>query len=144
MNCTRDWLPKAISSAEAIDRLRIPYVPFWSFGEQLPVLLEGSRDTSSISYAYELLARLLANRLDWYKAVDTKSLPPIPTVRTEPPRAAWLEKHRSAAEAGLRSSARSGFMEVFHYCVDSVMEKSNSDLLTAASQAACAHLSDGR
>ena len=132
----RDWLPNAILSAEAVDTLRIPYVPFWSFGEQLPVLLEGAKDASSISYAYELLARLLANRLDWYKAVDAKSLPPIPTVRIEVPRAAWLEKQRKTAEAGLHDRKRNGFMEVFHYCVDSVIDKGSSDLLAVASQAA--------
>lgn len=38
----------------------MPYVPYWSFGEQLPVLEEDADDPETISYAFETLAALVA------------------------------------------------------------------------------------
>ncbi|MFN0104759.1 MAG: tyrosine-protein kinase family protein [Bryobacteraceae bacterium] len=37
-----DWLPNDKTANDAIERLRIPYVPYWSFGETLPAIEEGS------------------------------------------------------------------------------------------------------
>jgi tetratricopeptide (TPR) repeat protein len=65
----RDFLPKGTGAADALELLRIPYVPFWSFGERLPVVQEGTRDPSSISYYFAVLARLLASGLRWEQAV---------------------------------------------------------------------------
>ena len=39
-----DFLPKNVSAVDALDLLRIPNVPFWSFGERLPVLTESASD----------------------------------------------------------------------------------------------------
>jgi MinD-like ATPase involved in chromosome partitioning or flagellar assembly len=60
-----DFLPKNVSAMDALDLLSIPNVPFWSFGERLPVLTESLTDPSRISYYYTTLARLLANDLSW-------------------------------------------------------------------------------
>jgi cellulose biosynthesis protein BcsQ len=57
-----EWLPKDIGPTEAIEKLRIPYIPYWSFGEGLPVVEE---DVSGLSNAYETLARLLFFNLSW-------------------------------------------------------------------------------
>jgi tetratricopeptide (TPR) repeat protein/cellulose biosynthesis protein BcsQ len=65
----RDFLPTGTGAADALELLRIPYVPFWSFGERLPVVQEGTRDPSSISYYFAVLARLLASGLRWEQAV---------------------------------------------------------------------------
>ncbi len=64
-----DWLPSGVTAQDAIERLRIPYVPYWSFGEKLPVIEEGASDPASIGAAYELLAKLLRARLDWSAAI---------------------------------------------------------------------------
>ena len=135
-NLYREWLPKSVTVAEAIDTLRIPYVPYWSFGEQLPVLWETTRDASTISYAYELLARLLVNHLDWEKAISQRS-PLLPTAAlTSRSKADWLERHRKIARIGLGASGRTGFMEVFHFCLDTLPESTRTQLLAAASRAA--------
>ncbi len=33
-----DWVPKDITSSDMLNFTRIPYIPFWSFGERLPVI----------------------------------------------------------------------------------------------------------
>jgi MinD-like ATPase involved in chromosome partitioning or flagellar assembly len=68
------WLDKRVSVAEAINKIYIPYLAKWSFGEQLPVLetLRERTDPGSIGGAYLRLATLLGNRLDW-SAMDAKA-----------------------------------------------------------------------
>lgn len=67
----REWLPVGTHPREVIEMLRIPYIPYWSFGENLPVLEEFTTDPSSLSHAYEILARLLRDRLDWRSVLET-------------------------------------------------------------------------
>ena len=67
-----DFLPRDVSAADALDLLRIPSVPYWSFGERLPVLSESSSDPSGITYYYTILARLLTTELSWHD-----SAPPL-------------------------------------------------------------------
>lgn len=45
-------------------RRRVPYVPFWSFGERLAALETKGSDSLSITYSLETIAALLAHRLD--------------------------------------------------------------------------------
>lgn len=62
----REWLPKSVSANDALNKLYIPYIATWSFGERLPVIEENKLDDpGSISASYARLARLLASRLDW-------------------------------------------------------------------------------
>lgn len=67
----RDWLPQTVKPREALNKLFIPYVTNWSFGERLPVVENPDeiRNPTSISAAYGRLTSLLVNRLDW-SAVD--------------------------------------------------------------------------
>lgn len=131
-----DWLPRDVKPQDAVELLRIPYVPYWSFGEQLPVLSEGSSDPASLGYAYETLARLLLTRLDWQKAFQGRvpSAPPAPKPKEISRQ--WLEKHRAAAMKGLAQSGRPGFMEVYHFCPSLSTTKDQSDLVTLADRAA--------
>jgi cellulose biosynthesis protein BcsQ len=69
----REWLPKDVQPADALNKLFIPYVAGWSFGECIPVL-ESERersDPTSLGAAYARLATLLSHRLDW-SAIDAK------------------------------------------------------------------------
>ncbi len=43
---------------------KLPYIPYFSYGEKLPVLEHGTGDPAGLGYAYETLAALLANRLE--------------------------------------------------------------------------------
>jgi hypothetical protein len=44
--------------------LTLPYVSYWSFGEQLPVLEETTPSTDQIAYALETVAAIVANGFD--------------------------------------------------------------------------------
>lgn len=70
----RDWLPPDVTAEDALNRLFIPYVASWSFGEKLPAL-ENERersDPTSIGAAYTRLGTLLENKLDWSVLVERK------------------------------------------------------------------------
>jgi len=134
-DCYRDWLPTGKTAQDAIELLRIPYVPFWSFGEELPVIVEGTADPSSLGRAYEVLARFLAARLDWAVALEGQTLAPPPRgVRREMDRS-WLEKHRRAALEGLAAAGKTGFMEIWHFCPEVPISRDQHELLAAATQA---------
>ncbi|NEZ55823.1 tyrosine-protein kinase family protein [Adonisia turfae] len=47
-----DWLSKGNTPIEVIERTKLPYVAFFSFGEKLPVLVEGTSDPESLGRAY--------------------------------------------------------------------------------------------
>jgi MinD-like ATPase involved in chromosome partitioning or flagellar assembly len=128
----RDWLPAGKSPQDAIEQLRIPYVPFWSFGEDLPVIEEGTTDPYSLGRAYEVLARFLAARLDWETAMKGQTLQRGVRRQID---AGWLEKHRKAALEGLAACGKKGFTEVRHCCLDSPISEELPDLKSAATQA---------
>lgn len=56
----QSWLPKEISPRQAVERTKIPHVPYFSFGEKLAVLSKGIDDPESLGYAYETISSLLA------------------------------------------------------------------------------------
>jgi WD40 repeat protein/cellulose biosynthesis protein BcsQ/energy-coupling factor transporter ATP-binding protein EcfA2 len=64
-----DWLPKGKTAEDWFEALRLPHIPYWSFGEPLPVLTESAKDIQSLSYGYYVLARLIESGLDWEKAM---------------------------------------------------------------------------
>jgi MinD-like ATPase involved in chromosome partitioning or flagellar assembly len=130
----RDWLPSGKTAHDAIDLLRIPYVPYWSFGERLPAVEEGTADPAGIGHAYEILARVLAARLDWYAALEGTTLAPPPSPQRRELDSEWLARHRKAALEGLSASGRNGFMEVCHFPTDSFISRSQTELLSAAKQ----------
>ncbi len=59
-----NWLPDSIKPFEFLEATYIPYVPYFSFGENLPVLEQGTNDPGMMGYAYETLAALLAHKLE--------------------------------------------------------------------------------
>jgi cellulose biosynthesis protein BcsQ len=63
----KDWLPKSVTAASYFQKMFIPYVTHWSFGESLPVIEneEEIENPASISAAYSRLATLVKGGLDW-------------------------------------------------------------------------------
>ena len=55
------WLPREVPVRRMLERLRIPHVARFSFGEPLPVLTHSLSDPDRPGVAYDLLAELLAN-----------------------------------------------------------------------------------
>ena len=67
-----EWLPPTVTPDAALEKLFIPNIPFWSFGEGLPVVQEGTTNPRSLGFAYGLLARMLKHRLQWNDAMRTE------------------------------------------------------------------------
>jgi cellulose biosynthesis protein BcsQ len=65
-----DWAPREVTPTQIIEVLRVPYKSFWSFGEPLPVVEEGTSDPRTVGFAYDFLARLMASGVDWNKALE--------------------------------------------------------------------------
>lgn len=61
----KDWIPKDETAERVLNHLKIPYFPFWSFGERLPVLEEDPDNPKTLAFSYQLIARLLIGKLDW-------------------------------------------------------------------------------
>jgi cellulose biosynthesis protein BcsQ len=59
------WIPRRETAERVLDYLKIPHVPFWSFGEGLPVLEEATDNPKNLAFSYTLLARLIRSRCDW-------------------------------------------------------------------------------
>ena len=45
-----------------LERTKLPYVAFFSFGEKLPVMTEGTSDPESLGYAFATAASLIGSR----------------------------------------------------------------------------------
>lgn len=59
-----NWLVKSVPEDLMLRHLTIPYVSYWSFGEQLPVLDELVPSPDQISYALETIAAVVAQGYD--------------------------------------------------------------------------------
>jgi hypothetical protein len=59
-----DWLPRTINPRTLLELLKLPALPYFSFGEPLPVLEQGTLDPTGLGYAYETLAALVAHDLE--------------------------------------------------------------------------------
>jgi len=57
------WAGSKTLIPELLRQLTVPYVPFWSYGERMPVLDESTKEKLGIRYAHENLAALLAGGL---------------------------------------------------------------------------------
>jgi MinD-like ATPase involved in chromosome partitioning or flagellar assembly len=77
-----DWLPKDVTALQIAERTKLPYVADFSFGEQLPVIVEGTTDLESLGFAYETAATLIA---DNFKDAGRLLLPRAPASRAEDP-----------------------------------------------------------
>jgi MinD-like ATPase involved in chromosome partitioning or flagellar assembly len=58
-----DWLPTEFTPRDALQRTKLPYVAYFSFGETLPVLTYGTAEPDSLGYALNLVAQLIEGQL---------------------------------------------------------------------------------
>jgi hypothetical protein len=65
----KDWAPSGERNTTILNLLKIPYLPYWSFGERIPVLEQEDPDNpKTLAYSYQPLARLLRSGLNWKEA----------------------------------------------------------------------------
>src|SRR5262249_24586353 len=60
-----DWMPRDETPERILNHLKIPYFPYWSFGERLPAIEEDPDNPKTLAFSYQLVARLLLGKLDW-------------------------------------------------------------------------------
>ncbi|MEQ0560573.1 CATRA system-associated protein [Amycolatopsis sp. NEAU-NG30] len=60
----RNWLDKSVPQELMLRHSTVPYVSYWSFGEQLPVMVEQSPSADQVSFALETVAAVLAHQFD--------------------------------------------------------------------------------
>ncbi len=56
-----NWLPTSVKEKAILEVTKIPYISFFSFGEKLPVIEQGTTDPTGLGYAYENIAALIAD-----------------------------------------------------------------------------------
>ena len=59
-----DWLPSGFDPRRALERTKLPYVTYFSFGEQLPALVDSTSDPESLGYALNMVSLLIEQRLE--------------------------------------------------------------------------------
>ncbi|MEU7477756.1 ATP/GTP-binding protein [Lentzea sp. NPDC042327] len=59
-----NWLIKGVTPEQMMRHLTVPYISYWSFGEQLPVVAEQPPSSDQISFALETVAAVVAQEFD--------------------------------------------------------------------------------
>ncbi|MDX1956929.1 MAG: tetratricopeptide repeat protein [Leptospiraceae bacterium] len=59
----KPWLPIDLNPIDFLKFIKLPYIPFYSFGEKIPSLEKGVKDPSGLGFAYEYLAGLILGNL---------------------------------------------------------------------------------
>lgn len=54
-----EWLPTSLTPRQALERTKLPYVSFYSFGDNLAVLRDSQSDVTSLGFAFRTAARLV-------------------------------------------------------------------------------------
>lgn len=60
-NCFNDWVPKWVDPKYIFERLKIPQIDYFSFGEKLAVVEQGTNDPEGMGYIYSKIADLLSS-----------------------------------------------------------------------------------
>ncbi len=64
-----EWAHKDVTADDLLNHARIPYIPYWSFGEKLPVIEKGTDDPDDIGFSIETLAALIAQKFSYSDAL---------------------------------------------------------------------------
>ena len=129
-----DWLPKDVTAQGALELLRIPYIPYWSFGERLPVMEESTGDPRNISYYYDILARLVASKLDWEEALKGRTLADPPKGEVRQIDKDWLHRNREDALSRFGRTSLPAHVEIYHFCTNWSLNLDPEDLYKAAEE----------
>lgn len=57
------WIPLGINAQQFYENVKLPQISYFGYGEPLPVIEQGTSDPTSLGYAYENIAALLARDL---------------------------------------------------------------------------------
>lgn len=74
---TASWLPREFTPRRLLEKLRVPHVARFSFGEPLPVLTHSLSDANLPGLAYECVAVLLASNLSAAGKIIDPSYEPL-------------------------------------------------------------------
>jgi cellulose biosynthesis protein BcsQ len=58
-----DWLPSKYDPRRALERTKLPYVAYFSFGETLPVFTDSVSDPESLGFALNTISQLIEQQL---------------------------------------------------------------------------------
>jgi len=94
-----DWIDKDETPESVLDYLKIPYVAYWSFGEQLPVLSEDAKNPKNLAYSYALIARLIHSRLDWSEVREGRETTELQAQRAADVQTRLAEAAKARTEA---------------------------------------------
>jgi len=67
-----DWLPSSVNPRQVLDRMKVPQVDYFGFGERLAVIEDSSSNTEGMLTPYNILAELIDSELKDLQAI----LPP--------------------------------------------------------------------
>lgn len=60
-DCFSDWLPRWIEPRYVLEQIKIPQVDYFSFGEKLAVVEQGTNDPESMGFIYSKIADFIAS-----------------------------------------------------------------------------------
>lgn len=58
-----EWLPRTAKPRELLELIKLPHISYFSFGETLPVIEQGTTDPGGLGFAYENVSALIARGL---------------------------------------------------------------------------------
>ena len=64
-----DWLPSTMSPKDVLERIKVPQVDYFAFGEKLAVVEQGTNDPEGMGFVYDKVATLLASNFADLQAV---------------------------------------------------------------------------
>jgi MinD-like ATPase involved in chromosome partitioning or flagellar assembly len=70
-----DWLPRTVRSREVIERLKVPQVDYFSFGEKLAVVEQSRTDPQGMVFSYDNVAAFLASNFTDFTALIGAATP---------------------------------------------------------------------
>lgn len=76
-----DWLPRGSSARSVFETIKVPQVAYFSFGERLAVVEQGTRDPQGMGFVYDRVASFIAS--DFADVQALLSVNPEPTDRVE-------------------------------------------------------------
>lgn len=69
------WVPRTVPVKRLLERITLPYVPYFSYGEPLPVQSDGTTAPGSLGYALETVTRLIEGHLAGAEKIVFGDLP---------------------------------------------------------------------